>query len=535
MLKQQQNMAAIYCRLSRDDGGDAESNSIGNQRSMLQRYAKENGFIAYQEYIDDGISGTTFERPSFKQMIVDIESGKVGVVLCKDLSRLGRNNAIVAYYTEIFFPDNDIRFIAVNDSIDTFVGNNEIMGFKSIINEYYARDISKKLRSSYRTLALNGQFVGGQAPYGYMKSPENSHQLIIDDETAPNVLRMFQMAADGISPSEIMRTFSEEKILTPRAYTAQRTGKYQSAINQDFPTDWSKVTVVSILKNREYLGHLVANKQTSKSFKNKKKVTRPDAEWIETPNTHEAIVDEQTFEKVQRLITIKRRKCISEFDNIFQGLLRCSTCGVHLCYQNIQGRHQNGSFCCNHYRRYTSHCTAHYIGYTVLYDIVLKNIQEMAALAKTHEDDISGLVEKLLDGGADTSGRKLRRELDKGQQRVSELDAIIKKMLEQNARGFISDERFAVLSAEYEAEQKTLTTSLDDMRAKLLKQESDSDGAVRFLSVIRKYTEIEELTMPILNELIDKIVIYDGEGRGANRTQQVDIHYHFVGLLSKKE
>jgi len=248
VIKQQANTAAIYRRLSRDDGGDAESNSIVTQGQMLRRYAKEQGFLVFDEYTDDGFTGTNFARPDFKRMVRDIEDGKIGIVLCKDLSRLGRNNALVAYYTEIFFPENEVRFIAVTDAIDTFKGENEIMPFKSVVNEYYARDISRKVRSGYRARALNGDFTGPHAPYGYRKNPENKHQLIVDENTAGNVRRMFQMAADGLSPFKIASQLSREQILTPRAYTADQCGKYKDCFHPKWPTDWNNNTVATILR-----------------------------------------------------------------------------------------------------------------------------------------------------------------------------------------------------------------------------------------------------------------------------------------------
>ena len=270
MRTNQQKKAAIYLRLSRDDGGDSESNSIGNQRAMLQKYAQERGFIQCFEYVDDGISGTTFERDGLKRMIRDIEDGKIGAVICKDMSRFGRNNAMVAYYTEIFFPDNDIQFIAVNDNIDTFHGENEIMGFKSILNEYYARDISKKIRSSKKVMAAKGEFVGTIAPYGYQKHPDDCHKLIVDEETAPIVKMIFEMAAKGITTVEIKHHLTNAEILTPLAYIAGKTGKYQTESVKNFPTEWNTQTVISILKNKAYCGHMVQQKYTSKSFKTRK-------------------------------------------------------------------------------------------------------------------------------------------------------------------------------------------------------------------------------------------------------------------------
>ena len=348
MLKQQANTAGLLCRLSRDDGGDAESNSITTQRQMLRRYAKEQGFQVYDEYIDDGISGTTMDRPGFQRMVRDIEDGKIGIVLCKDLSRLGRNNALVAYYTEIFFPDNDIRLIAIGDGIDTAKGDNEIMPFKSVVNEYYARDISRKIRAAYRTKALNGEFTGPYAPYGYRKNPENPRHLIPDDNATQIVKRIFQMAADGVTPFRIAAQLSREHIPTPNNYFADQGMKVK---RPKYP-EWSKTTVLQILHNRTYLGHLICLKQTTKSFKNKKTVYLPEDKWVVTENTHEPIIDQYTFDIAQKIAHVKKREGKPLMENIFSGLLKCSTCGGGL---GLACREENmyGQYNCNLYRRGT--------------------------------------------------------------------------------------------------------------------------------------------------------------------------------------
>ena len=320
-----------------------------------------------------------------------IEDGKIGIVLCKDLSRLGRNNAMVAYYTEIFFPDNDIRFIAVSDAIDTFNGDNEIMPFKSVVNEYYAKDISRKVRSAYRTKALNGEFTAAYASYGYKKDTENKHQLIVDENVSGIVQRIFQLAADGLSAYKIARQLSSEKILTPRAYVAEQHGKYKDCFHPKYPTDWNHGTIVTILQNREYLGYFVGNKSTTKSFKNRKIVRNPKEEWIEIPNTHQPIVEQYVFDMAQKATKAKKReKSASEHENIFAGLLRCSDCGRALGYVKGKTEGHQGAYNCNLYRqKATRYCTAHYITHKVLYQLVLDDIRRNAQLAKQYEDELS--------------------------------------------------------------------------------------------------------------------------------------------------
>jgi DNA invertase Pin-like site-specific DNA recombinase len=531
-MKQQANNAAIYCRLSRDDGGDSESNSIINQRDILRRYALEQGFIVYDEYVDDGISGVTFERPSFKRMVADIETGKIGVVLCKDLSRLGRNNAMVAYYTEIFFPDNNIRLIAANDSIDTLHGENEIMGFKSIINEYYAKDISKKIRSAARNMAIKGEYKASHTPYGYTKDPNNKHRLIVNEEVAPIVRKMFRMASEGVTPHGICAYLTEEKILTPRTYTAATTGKYSMLPNiQKYPTDWNVSTVRDILKNREYLGHIVSQKYTKKSFKNKSCVRRPKTEWIEVCDMHTALVNEQTFNKAQTFVKTKHIAHSIQAGNIFAGLLKCSDCGNNLSRNNIGAHNAVPYFLCNLYKRHSNRCTAHYVNESALERLVLGDIRKKAEHAKAHENNLLEYAQLL---AAEANARDMhcmQRELEKHKSRNAELDVIIKRLFEQNALGALAESRFLTLSREYEKEQLELKSKIDELHQKTMEQKSDNENAVCFFDIVHKYTNIEELTVSILHELIDHITIYNAVGTGKKRTQTVEISYRFVGFL----
>jgi len=534
MSKQQANVAAIYKRLSRDDGGDAESNSIVTQGQMLRRYAKEQGFVVYDEYTDDGISGTTFERKDFKRMISDIEDGKIGIVLCKDLSRLGRNNALVAYYTEIFFPDNDVRFIAVSDSIDTFQGDNEIMPFKSVVNEFYARDISRKVRSAYRTRALNGEFTASYAPYGYRKNPDNKRQLVVDEKTAENVRRMFQMATEGLTPFKIASRLSKEQVLTPRAYTASEYGKYKDCFHPKYPTNWNNTTIMTILQNREYLGHLVCNKSTTKSFKNRKIVQLPEDQWIEVQNTHEPIVDQYMFDLAQKVIRVKKRENTSGHDNIFAGLLKCPDCGCGLGYVKGKSEGHQGAYNCNQYRRHsTKYCSVHYITHKALYTLVLEDIQRNARIAKQYEDELAEYAQQFASRNSDDKYKMAQKELDKLRQRSGELDIIFKKLFEQNALGAVSDEKFLSLSSDYENEQKGLAVKITELQAQIDKRKSDGNNAMKFLEIVRKYSDITELNAAILNDLIDTIVVYDADVKGLkkNRTQRVDINYKFIGVM----
>ncbi len=531
-MKQQANNAALYCRLSRDDGGDYESNSISNQRDILRRYAVEHGFTIYDEYIDDGISGLTFDRPDLKRMLADIEAGKINVVLCKDLSRLGRINAMVAYYTEIYFPDNDVRFVAINDSIDTFRNENELMGIKSVVNEMYARDISKKIRSTMRNMAIKGEYKAPFALYGYSKDPNNKHRLIVNEETAPVVRRIFEMAANGNSLNSIRVQLSNEKILTPRAYIAHTTGRYSMLpCMQKYPTDWYPTTIVHILKNREYLGHTISQKQTTKSFKSKSYVNRPQEEWIEVRNTHPALVDEQTFDKVQGFIRTKRGATAIREGNIWAGLLKCSDCGNNLIYCTPK-ENLIPFVTCSRYKRNSKHCTSHYITIPALDKLVLEDIREKANLAHQYEGDLLEYARIMAAQEGERDVRQTRTDLEKHKLRCAEIDTVLKKMVEQNALGHLADDRFAMLSREYEAEQAELLHKIREIQQKVSRQKADSENAVKFYEIIHNYSDIEELTVAILHELIDHITVYNAIGRGKRRTQYIEIHYRFVGHLS---
>jgi len=536
MTNQQQRPAAIYLRLSRDDGGDVESNSIQNQRELLREFAKDNNIPVRDEYIDDGISGTTFERDGFKRMISDIEIGKIGGVLCKDLSRLGRNNALVAFYTEIFFVENNVRFIAVNDCIDSSKGDNEIMGFRSVINEFYARDISKKTRSTFQTLALKGKFIGAHAPYGYSVNPDDKHHLVPDEETAPIVQEMFKMAADGTKPNTITRYLSDKQVVTPRVHIAQKTGKYMNAINKEFPAEWNLTTVVSILKNREYCGHIISQKETTQSFKSSKAIYRPPEEWVTVRDMHTALVDEKTFDKVQSLIQTKKRENKSCVNNIFAGLIKCQKCGYGLSYTSPQQRAKSGYFNCNLYRQRSrmKSCTSHYVTFQGIYDIVLLRLMKLKVFVDGQADDLNTFYNQYLHQSSDLNSRSRHHELEKYRRRTRELDSIIKKLIEQNALGTVTDERFATLSNEYEAEHRESIGKIEKLQALLNQKKNSIQNAENFLEALSKYTEITELSAPLLYELIEKIVVHEAIGAGKARTQTIDIHWRFIGILPDK-
>ena len=534
MLRQQQNNAAIYLRLSRDDGGDVESNSIGNQRAILEKHAQDSGFQIVQEYVDDGISGTTFERPSFKRMIDDIEKGKITIVLCKDLSRLGRHNAMVAYFTEIFFLEKGVRFIALNDGIDTAFGDNEIMPFKSVINEYYARDISKKIRSSYKAQAVKGNYVGVIPPYGYLKNPDNKYQLIPNPDTAPTLKRIFAMAVQGQGTARIAKALKEDGILTPSAYSRQVLGVNRpSTFKVD--TDWNKTTVTQIIRNKVYLGHMVSQKSTIVSFKHKKNVQRPEEEHITVLNTHEPLVTQEDFDIAQKIFSIKKRGNKYGFDNIFVGILKCSDCGAGLALGFPASHREYFFYSCNRYRqnsKIAKYCTSHHIRYTYIHDLVLGDIQEKQKFVKAHTEELALYAQKLADQGADIEIKKARSDLDRACKRRDELDVLMQKLFEQVALGSITQKRFDALSATYEDEQNSLETKIASLQAKINERGGDFRNIMQFFDLVSKHEDVTELTAEILHKLIDCIIVHQAEGTvmgpTKNKSQKVVIHYRFI-------
>ncbi len=532
MLKRQIKLAKLkvrlYSRLSKDDGdADKESNSITNQLQMLRYHAREKGFEVVGEYVDDGISGTTFDRPGLNRMIEDaMNDPEPSGIMVKDMSRFGRNNAMFMYYVEEIFPNNDILFIALNDDVDTRFDENEMMPFKSIMNEYYARDTSKKIRSVKKTMALNGGFCGSFAPYGYMVDPENKRKLLVDPETAPVVKRIFELSKQANSVHQIARTLCEDGILIPRAYRAMKNGTLETSTGFKFPTDWVGKNVKTILQNQVYLGHMVSHKTQTKSFKNKKLVPVSEDEWIIVRNTHEPIIDEETFELVQKFINVKKQPNKTKHPNMFVGLVKCPDCGRNMAFSNPNGREPR--FRCRTYARNSNLCTTHAISYGALSQIVLgdirKHIRNMEELGEQFIEEMHELSEK----GGDQKIRQFGQNLEMAEKRIAEIDGMVMKLFEQNALGKISDERFEKRSSAYEDEQRELNQKRDDLKEKIKAEEKKTQNTNQFLETIRKYETVTELNRSMLVELIDSIYVYQAEGTGKERKQRVEINYRFL-------
>jgi len=383
---------------------------------------------------------------------------------------------------------------------------------------------------------LKGKFIGAHAPYGYRVDPDDHYHLLPDEETAPVVKEIFRMASDGININQIRKYLTDREILTPRAYIAKTTGKYADAINKQFPSDWNYSTVASVLRNREYCGHIISQKETTQSFKCKKTVFRPKAEWVTAPNMHAALVDEITFDKVQSFIVVKHRENKSNINNIFAGMIKCGACGYGLSYTSPHQRTNTGTFMCNLYRqRNRAHsCTSHYVTYRSIYDTVLDRFQRLSAFMEAHSGDLEVFFNQFLQQGSEMNSQSKRQELDRYQKRVRDLDSIVRKIVEQNALGTLTDERFAILTTEYEAEQRDLKDKIEKLQALVNRKRDSLQNAGHFLNAISKYKDITELDVSTLHELIEKIVVHEADGVGKARTQDIDIHWRFVGILPDK-
>ena len=502
---------------------------------MLTQYAKEQGFSNCEFFVDDGYSGTNYNRPDFQRMLVLVEDDRVAVICVKDLSRLGRDYLQTGYYTEVIFPEHDTRFIAINDNVDTAKGDNEFAPFKNIINEWYAKDCSRKVRSAFRTKALNGEYTGGYPAYGYRKDPEDRHRLI-PDEHAPVVQRMFQMALEGTTCFHIAKTLESEEIPTPRAYLMDAFGKYHANERVKHPYAWAKTTVRQILSNPIYLGKLVSQRYKTKSFKDKRIVPRPEDEWITVENTHEPLVDQETFDTVQRRIQIKQPATWANSDNIFRGLLICGGCNTRMVFSSRTGRKSRGHFCCNKHRRYGGkECSNQYITLEQVTELLLCDIRTHASLAVADKDRYIEYLMQLSEQEWNGERASYQKEAAGCQKRMSDLEAILKKLYEDRVFGLISDERYLSMSADYEAEAVRMKARYYELQTLLDGFSKQSRDAQKFAKLVESYTDITEVTEELLHTLVDKIVVHEKEVVDEKIIMRVDIYYRFIGKVGDKD
>ena len=528
-------VTALYCRLSRDDELQGDSNSIINQKKILQKYALDHGWKNIRFYIDDGISGTTFNRPGFQEMIADIEAGIVKRVIIKDMSRLGRDYLQVGMYTEIMFPEHDVHFIAVNDGVDSKQGDNEFTPFRNIINEWYAKDTSKKIRAVMKVKGNAGEHLTTNAPYGYMKDPANPKQWVRDNDAANVVYDIGLYVMDGYGPSQIARLLKQRKILTPAAYYESK-GINCNVKPQDDPYGWNASTVAHILDRwREYLGHTVNFKTTKKSYKSKKKIQNPESEWVIFENTHEPIWTESIADAVRLARQTRRRPTKMGEMGMFSGMMFCADCGSIMYQCRATGfRREQEYYLCAGYRKSRDICgSTHSIRTVILEELILQNLCKVVSYAREQEDQFVKMVMDMDEKERSKGLAKKKKLLTDAEKRISELDRIFKHLYEDNITGKLTDERFKKLSADYEAEQAALQTQANSLREEIQEEESKCANVERFLSIVRKYPEIPELTPHILHEFVEKIVVHAATDPHSktNRKQEVDIYYKGIGIL----
>lgn len=533
--KNQIGITALYCRLSRDDGTESESNSIGNQKKLLSQKAKEMGLTDTKYYVDDGYTGTNFNRPGFQQLIDDIEIGLVSAVMVKDLSRLGRDYVSVGNYTDSYFPEHNVCFIAVNDAIDSDEGESEIAPFKNILNEMYARDISKKIRSSHRLRGSMGEPLS-QPPYGYMKSPENKKKWIIDPEAATVVKSIFKMCLDGKGNETIARKLQENKVLIPMAYWRSKGLNRGGKKTQTNPYKWCKTTVQKILSQQEYCGDIINFKTYSKSFKNKTRYENSKENWAVFKDVNEPIIDRETFETVQKFISKTKRRAPKKENgerSIFNGLIYYGDCHSKMRYHTSTSNKEIHYFTCSDNKvDYRGKCPGrHYVRADALEEVVKLELRRLVEMLEIDESYFAQLLLRKNDEEREKDKKFLESELQKAIARSNTVSQLYEKLYEDNVIGKVSDEWFVELSHKYEKERMDLKAKIADTRHQIEELKNTNSEYGKFISAIRRFMQMDNLTSPLLRELIDHIDIFETEGTGKSRTQRIVIYYRFIGYI----
>ena len=525
--------AFLYERLSRDDNMDGESYSIGNQKKLLIKVAKEKGYTNLVHFFDDGISGVTMDRPGFADMIQQLEQGKAAAVFVKDLSRLGRNYIEVGRLTEEFFPNHDIRLVAVSDNIDTDEGENELAPIRNLFNEWYARDISKKRRISNKIKGNAGEPMG-QPPYGYVKDPENPKRWIVDEEAAQVVRRIYRMTLEGVGTEQIAAKLEEDGVLTPRAYWHSKGINRPGKVKDLPPTHWNSSSVIKMLSVQEYCGDILNFKTYSKSYKNKKRLENDRENWAIFKDVHEPIIERAVFEQVQQKRGKMRKRQAKDGErSMFSGLLVCADCGSNLHFHFNQGNPEIKYFNCSNYKGNRGTCgSTHYVRVDFLEQVVLGEIRRLTKYAGLYEDDFLKEVIGHSRQAEETERRLKEKELKSLLARDDELDGLFERIYEDNVSGKLSDDRFAKMSRRYEEEQKELSEKIKKLRSEIEKQSSRATSTDMFVSIVHKYTRARKLTPRILNELVEKIEVYNAEKIDGEWVQRLRIHYNCVGEMN---
>ena len=529
-------ITALYERLSRDDELQGESNSITNQKHFLEDYARKNGFVNIRHFTDDGVSGTTFDREGFQSMIAEVEAGNVAVIIVKDMSRFGRDYLKVGFYTEVMFKEKGVRFIAINNGIDSSnQQDSDFTPFLNIMNEWYARDSSRKIQAIFKARMQEGKRVSPSVPYGYRRDPDDKLHLIIDPEPAAVVRRIFKLVLEGNGVNRIADILYADKILIPSAYAEKYYPENQHSKSFHDPIRWTNQTIIHILEKREYMGHTVLGKTISESYKTKKRRKATEDELMIFENTHEAIIDEETWNNVQRLIETKRRpKKNGAPPCRLSGLLYCADCGSKLSHRyNSRNKYDaDNSYGCSSYRQYTRNCTMHYIRVSVVEKLILEAIREVSAYALSNEKEFVKKVREASDVQQEATMKEYRRRLGKAKRRHEELDDLVKKLYESFATGKIPEKHFDRLLSGYDNEQTALEAEIQELQTGLDRYGADSVRADRFLELVRRYTDFSELTTPMLNEFIEKVVVHEADKSTGDRVQKVDIYLNFIGAFT---
>lgn len=544
-----EKITALYERLSRDDEMVGDSNSIVNQKKMLEDYAKQNGYTNIEHFTDDGYSGGSFDRPDWKRMVAGIEDGSIGTVIVKDMSRIGRDYLQVGFYTEVMFKEKEVHFIAIANGVDNQKReSSEFAPFLNIMNEWYIRDSSRKVTTVLRARGMEGKHTTNNAIYGYRKSEEDKNQWVIDEEAAEVVRRIYRMSLEGKGPYEIARILSEEQIERPSYYLAKRgLGTCRSNNNTATPYVWRGATVRDILSKPEYMGHTVNFRSYKESYKDKRAKKTPKEDWVIFKNTQEAIVSEEMWNKVQELRkTVRRTDTVGEA-NPFTGLLYCADCGAKMYnHRGGAGRARNwkgelngkrrpdrDEYNCSTYnlsrQSYDKQCSQHYIRTEVVRKLVLETIKAVSDYVITNEEEFINRIYSSSRDKQKESIKSLKRKIAQDTKRVNELNMLMKKLYEDNISGKLSDKRFEFMLSEFENEQDTLEISMENAKAEIEKYESDTVRADKFIELVKCYTDFSELTTPMLNEFVEKILVHEADYSSGERVQEVEIYLNFIG------
>ena len=527
---------ALYCRLSQDDGIEGDSNSIQNQKAILQKFAEDHHFPSPCFYVDDGFSGGNFQRPAFQQMISDMENGEIGIIVTKDLSRLGRNQLHTGLYIEERFPMFGVRYIAINDNVDTDSSeSNDLMPFKNLFNEWFIRDTSRKIRAVLKAKAERGERLGSRAPYGYRKAPDTK-KLIVDEEAAAIVRRIFAMCASGSGPSQIARILKKEQILTPTMYAYTRYGITHTCLDTAHPYNWSDSAIANLLENEIYLGNTVNMKHSSRSYKDKRRVEHPREECMVFENTHPALITREVWDIVQRVRKNKRRLTKMEEQNKYSGLVFCADCGSNMVLHRARTMSASyNHFTCRTYKKDGESCTGHYIRECVLDEVVLEDLRRVTAMARERPEEFAAYIGSRQSAEIQREIRRQEKELAAMRKRKAELDAIFKKLYEDSVLSRITTEQFQMLSSSYTEEQNQIAAGIPQKEADIQRLRETVSGTDGFLDKAKRYMDITELTPELLRLFIEKIVVHEKEVKWSKHAPQtVEIYYNGIGFIDKQ-